>query len=44
MKKAVYEAIRRVANTDSPERFSEMNETVYEVAMAALRIYGETRP
>ena len=32
----IYDAIRKVCNTDEPERFAGMNETVFNVAKAAV--------
>ena len=36
IKERIYDAIRKVAKTDEPEKFAEMNATAYEVAKKAL--------
>lgn len=36
IKERIYDAIRKVAKTDEPEKFAEMNATAFEVAKKAL--------
>lgn len=37
-KEIIYQAIGEICNTDNPQRFAEMNKTVFEVAKKALEL------
>ena len=40
----IYQAIREICNTDNPQRFAEMNKTVFEVAKKALELSQSSFP